>query len=172
MPDYCTHCCHVGHDISGCLVIGNKQEKPGMPMPKPTEAVKTNEPSRIPIRENHEEKNFKVHGGKEKAVIVNNGKRKEAMWTVPLKQSRQWKEVGKASKTGAKISLGVEIVSENSSKNPQVEVSNRFNVIATEGKNEEQSMGKERNRVQEVKNSLVLKNQFGGMQKERNVTEK
>ncbi|EOY20267.1 Uncharacterized protein TCM_045622 [Theobroma cacao] len=35
MPDYCTHCCQVGHNASACLVLGNKPKKQGLVSTKP-----------------------------------------------------------------------------------------------------------------------------------------
>ncbi|XP_021300513.1 uncharacterized protein LOC110428915, partial [Herrania umbratica] len=29
LPPYCTHCCHVGHEISACMVLGNKPQSTG-----------------------------------------------------------------------------------------------------------------------------------------------
>lgn len=66
MPDYCGHCCHVGHNESACLVLGNKPKQ--YESSNPQNKGKGQQTLSLPARTENVEKAAKRVGGNVKIL--------------------------------------------------------------------------------------------------------
>lgn len=126
MPDYCTHCCHVGHSVSTCIVMGNKRVMQGPERAKPSD-----EKNKINTEEIGKDKQPVER--RERLVRTENGN--ESIDINVKKQGMEWREVMKAGKSGTKDDGGVEIAAQDKEKGP-VQVPNSFSVIENLQENE------------------------------------
>ncbi|EOX96783.1 Uncharacterized protein TCM_005954 [Theobroma cacao] len=135
MPEYCNHCCHVGHGMENCLVLGQKS---GFYKPKTTEKPTENSQGNLAVNRTMEVEEMnqeKEAGGK------NIEKRKaEARMAVP-KHLKTWQVVHKGGSSGAKDARGVEIASQVEEEE-FVQTSNRFSVMEKLQEKECEKQGK------------------------------
>ncbi|XP_021300381.1 uncharacterized protein LOC110428790 [Herrania umbratica] len=108
MPDYCDHCCHVGHSIWACLVLGNRSDKRRSGELKPSRVSKQPDCTYAHrILKPNEERIIEKRGRMDWSEHIEN--RKNLGHEEPEKQSLHWQMVRKSTKSGAKNSQGVEI---------------------------------------------------------------
>ncbi|WRX29353.1 Reverse transcriptase domain - like 10 [Theobroma cacao] len=163
LPNYCSHCCHVGHDVSVCMVLGRKPEKQGAKKPQ-----QRNEPQGDQVitrqtdagdantNRNDRELNLEkrkvdllprpeqlprtqelksAEKGEERVSVPKGAVQQDGVRVYATKQGKKWQAVGTSS---AKNSKGAEIIVPTS-KQAQTMVSNRFDAI------QEEAMEKQKN---------------------------
>ncbi|WRX16204.1 protein of unknown function DUF4283 - like 6 [Theobroma cacao] len=113
LPEYCSHCCHVGHGVSTCMVLGNRPEK----RPQPTE-------TRVKRNGDDEGKEKSIEG--EQGMRAGNGT--DRFQSRDPKQSSKWQAVKKPGTSGVKDPKPINIPP-NSRKEVQVPISNQFDTI-------------------------------------------
>ncbi|EOY21528.1 Uncharacterized protein TCM_013236 [Theobroma cacao] len=89
IPEYCGHCCHVGHAVSTCLVLGNR--------PANLEKAQVSKTLR-------EDKRKTTKGEADPRQKQKKGK--EQMLPVQTKQSEQWQPIGKPEGSETKEATG------------------------------------------------------------------
>ncbi|EOY25449.1 Uncharacterized protein TCM_016755 [Theobroma cacao] len=190
MPDYCLHCCHVGHKDVHCIVLGNKPPGSGKPLPKanasstrPADGEKlttkhTNDEgkalankqkddpmsSKGMAQKNSEERPTATGG---EAVVVFEKRKKNLSREVPTKQNTQWQAVGHLDRSAVTVSVGAEKVLDDEGTE-QCKGSNRFAILNSveEDKNEGPIwMGKQR-QTEYVNSTPAKKNSLPGLQVE------
>ncbi|XP_017984223.1 PREDICTED: uncharacterized protein LOC18585698 [Theobroma cacao] len=124
MPNYWDHCCHVGHNETNCLVLGNNSKslgsmKPQLKgQPKPILNVSKTQ-TREKIDEEREDK--------AKGIMVEDIQ--PATKQTDMSKQSIWRVVSKVGKSGAKDLTENEIDVENRDADSVIPVSNRFQKI-------------------------------------------
>ncbi|EOY02235.1 Uncharacterized protein TCM_011922 [Theobroma cacao] len=124
MPAYCDHCCHVGHNETNCLVLGNiSKSLASMKSQLKGQTKQILNTSKTQIRE-------KIDGEREdkaKGIMVE--EIRPATTQTDMSKQSIWRVVGKAGKNGAKDANGNEIDVEKRDVDSVISVSNRFQKI-------------------------------------------
>ncbi|WRX28179.1 Ribonuclease H domain - like 10 [Theobroma cacao] len=122
MPEYCNHCCHVGHGMENCLVLGQKS---GTFKPKSTEKPNGNFQGNPAV--NHTMEAEVMNPEKEVGGMDVEKRKADARMAVP-KHVKTWQVVQKSGSSGAKDARGIEIASQVEEED-FVQTSNRFDVM-------------------------------------------
>ncbi|EOY06957.1 Uncharacterized protein TCM_021519 [Theobroma cacao] len=153
MPDYCEHCCHVGHNETTCLVLGNNSKSSGsMKAQLKGQTKQTLNMSKTQTRE-------KTDGEKEdkaKGIMVE--EIRPATKQTDMSKQSIWRVVGKAGKSGAKDASGKEIDVEKRDADSVIPVSNRFQQIM-EVESHEQTRNANQGNIDTTYNTLETSNQ-------------
>ncbi|EOY02245.1 Uncharacterized protein TCM_016772 [Theobroma cacao] len=168
MPDYCTHCCHVGHNASACLVLGNKPEKQGLVSTKPLGSKKT-----LTDDDSGKAGDARQKPSIDEKIVIGDDRKREKAGTTdlekrnilsgdePLKQTTQGEAVvGKPSMSGLKHSKRVDIEAVVA-KHASVISSNRFDGIGTAEEEGQENHAKQ-GQTGDLNSNLMGKNNFLG----------
>ncbi|EOY06959.1 Uncharacterized protein TCM_021521 [Theobroma cacao] len=179
LPNYCTHCCHVGHSASTCLVMGHRMEKANNSNAQPYTGRKqaendgkevANKPTgdlmscKGTDRKNIEERPTAADTvpGEDVAAAAEK-KTKNPSREVPLKLFPRWQEVGSLDRPAVQVSIDAETVLENEGKE-QYSSLNRFTVLGSVEKeeNDEQQQMEKQGQKDDENSALERKNLLSG----------
>ncbi|WRX14697.1 Reverse transcriptase domain - like 10 [Theobroma cacao] len=138
LPEYCRHCCHVGHAITECMVLGNKPV--GTKTKKLQQPRSEQEPEDCTAKQNPQTQEQKTAAKREQREFIPNGaiQTDEARISAS-KQSKVWHAVGTSGANNSKS--GDKVLSE--SKLVQTAVSNSFEAIREENMEEQKNPEKQ-----------------------------
>ncbi|EOY19201.1 Uncharacterized protein TCM_044158 [Theobroma cacao] len=139
LSEFCTHCSHVGHGVSSCMVIGNRPEKNKQPMGGKKQLKKEDKD-----RTNARKGDLKPQEEKET----------EPIQAEQQKQSTRWQVMARPGPSSAKGTRGEELVL-NAQKKVQVQLSNRFEAVGLMD-----DAGNEKQGQTECVNSDIMGKQF------------
>ncbi|EOY34749.1 Uncharacterized protein TCM_042329 [Theobroma cacao] len=179
LPNYCTHCCHVGHSASTCLVMGHRMEKAENSNAQPYTGRKqaenerkevANKPTGDPMsskgtdRKNIEKRPTAadtVPGGDVAAAVEK--KKKNPSREIPTKVFPRWQVVGSLDRPAVQVSIGAKTVLENVGKE-QYSSLNRFTVLGSVEKeeNEEQQQMEKQGQKDDENSAPERKNLLSG----------
>ncbi|WRX25704.1 protein of unknown function DUF4283 - like 10 [Theobroma cacao] len=132
MPDYCYHCCHVGHKNADCIVLGNKPKPPRSGKLQITSKEKASKPQSLRPDDMGKPTGLEEGGGMVLEKRKNLEKEKIMCPEEPAKTFQRWQLVNNEGISGAKDRQGKEIGSEDDPKDASIPISNRFHVISEE----------------------------------------
>ncbi|EOY25448.1 Uncharacterized protein TCM_016754 [Theobroma cacao] len=109
LPDYCSHCGHVGHAISECIVLGNRPDKSGVKNVLPLRVVKQSDER---LNEQILQQNtVKANVDKRSSDLLSKGGIMEpAARVTELKQNKKWQIIESQAQPGTTAAKGEEII--------------------------------------------------------------
>ncbi|EOY02236.1 Uncharacterized protein TCM_011923 [Theobroma cacao] len=138
LPEYCQHCCHVGHAVTECMVLGNKpvSTKPKTAQPPRTGQEQEDRPAKQNPQTQHQQPAAKRE---QRELIPNDANQNDGARFFAPKQSKIWHAVGTSGTNNPK---GKDKVP-SGSKQVQTAVSNSFEAIQEENKDEQKNLAKQ-----------------------------
>lgn len=151
MPEYCSYCCHVGHGMANCMVLGQKSGTSKLKLAKKLNRNSQGDPAmNCTIKAEDVNRQREVGG-------MDVEKRKADSRMAAPKQGKIWQVVNKGGRNGAKDMLSKDKEPEKDPQRASIPTSNRFQMIVDEEAGEQSRMEKQ-GQTEVMNSSLGVKN--------------